>query len=430
MNRRLMILSGALALSACPALAQRGASKVVVAQAVSREMEATVTLVATVEPFRRSRVAAELPGLVLNMPGRQGDRIEAGGLICQLDDRTLVLRLAEEQAKLDSLRARHEELLAGTRRLEIERLTAIFEEAVADFERWDFELNRVKSLYQERDSNAKEYQDALANFRAAERRKIGSKASLDLAIEGPRKEELARAAADVAAQQAVVDRLAGDVQRMRVRAPFSGVIVQRLSEVGEWVPAGGEVVEMIDLDSVLVRVDAPEFVLAHLRVGRPASVRIDALKRSFDGEIKHIIRQAQERARTFPVEIKVKNPEGMIASGMFARCTVPAGSPEAVVAVPKDAIVERDGVSYIAAVIPDGKGGLSGVLQPVTLGAEGPEYVAVTSGGLRPGTSVITRGTENMLPFPQPVIIVDDLGTPVATPGFAKPDHPEEEGGA
>ena len=161
-----------------------------VAEAISRKMEATVTLVATVEPVRRSRVAAELPGLVLDMPGRQGDRIEAGGMICQLDDRTLRLRLAEEQAKLDSLEARHEELLAGTRKLEIDRWTAVFDEAVANFERWEFDLERVKKLYQGRDSNDKEYQDTLASFRAAERRKIAAKASLDLAVLGPRKEEM------------------------------------------------------------------------------------------------------------------------------------------------------------------------------------------------------------------------------------------------
>ena len=429
MNRRLITLVGVLALSASSASAQWGPSKVVVAEAVSREMEATITLVATVEPIRRSRVAAELAGLVLDMPGRQGDRIEAGGMICQLDDRTLRLRLTEEQAKLDSLKARHEELLAGTRKLEIDRLTAVFDEAVANHERWAFELKRVKTLYQGRDSNDKEYQDTLASARAAERRKIASKASLDLAVLGPRKEELARAAADVAAQQAVVDRLAGDVVRMRVRAPFTGVIVQRVAEVGEWVSAGGQVVEMIDLSSVLVRVNAPEFVLPHLEVGRRATVRIDALKKSFEGTIKHIVRQAQRQARTFPVDIEVKNADGLIASGMFARGTVPAGSLEEVVTVPKDAIVERDGVVYVAIIIPDGKGGQSGILQAVTLGAEGRDFVAVTSGGLSPGTLVITRGTEDMKPFPQSVIIVDSLGTPVATPGFTEPDDHDPRGG-
>jgi len=429
MNRQLIILSSVLALSASPAPAQPGPSKVVVAQAVLREMETTITLVATVEPIRRSRVAAELAGLVLDMPARQGDRVEAGGMICQLDDRTLRLRLAEEEARLDSLKTQHEELLAGTRKLEIDRWTAVFDEAVANDERWAFELKRVKTLYQGRDSNDKEYQDTLASARAAERRKIASKASLDLAVLGPRKEKIARAVADVAAQQAVVDRLAGDVDRMRVRAPFSGVIVARVAEVGEWVPAGGQVVEMIDLSSVLVRVDAPEFVLPHLEVGRRATVRIDALKRSFDGTIKHIVRQAQAQARTFPVDIEVKNPDGLIASGMFARGTVPAGSPGEVVTVPKDAIVERNGVVYVATVIPDGKGGQSGVLQAVTLGAEGRDYVAVTSGRLRPGALVITRGTENMFPFPTSVIIVDSLGTPVATPGFADPDDHDSRGG-
>ena len=128
------------------------------------------------------------------------------------------------------------------------------------------------------------------------------------------------------------------------------------------------------------------------------------------------MRQADRTARTFPVEVEVANPEGALAGGMFAKVTVPAGAPHRTVAVPKDAVVERDGISHVGVVVPGHQGGTAGVLVPVTVGMAVGHRIAITSGNIRPGTSVITRGTERILPFPAPIEIVDEMGTPVASP--------------
>ena len=90
------------------------------------------------------------------------------------------------------------------------------------------------------------------------------------------------------------------------------------------------------------------------------------------------------------------------------------------VAVPKDAIVERDKIVYVAKLIPGSQGGIAGILSPVTVGAEvigphGVPYIAITSNNVQPGTQVITRGTERILPFPIPVEVVDELGVRVKT---------------
>ncbi len=405
-------------LGASPAVAQMPVNKVVVAQAEVRESPATVTVVGTVHPVRRSRVSAEIGGLIESMPVRQGDVVKKGQVLCELKKDTLSLRLAEEEARLAQLKARHEELLAGTRKEDLARLKAILDEAVADFERWTFEMERVRKLYEGRDSNAKEYNDTMTEYRRAERRKIAAQASYDLALAGPRKEVIAQAAHAVAQQQAVVDRIKTDLDKTVIRAPFAGAVVDRPVEVGEWIDVGDPVVEMVDLRTVLVRVNVPETAFPYLSVGSPSGVWIDALQRRFAGTVKHIMPQADPNAHTFPVEVEVDNRDGLLASGMFARVTLPGGPKEEVVAVPKDAVVERHGVTYVGTVMPgrDGKG-MMGMLMPVTLGIEvDNEWIAVTGGGLRAGMPVVVRGTERILPFPTPVEIVDERGTPVAMP--------------
>jgi len=300
--------------------------------------------------------------------------------------------------------------------------------AIAEHERQRLEMARVERLYEGRDSNAKELYDTRANLRVAEEEMNAARASYDLGVAGPRREEIARAAHEVAAQQAIVERLESDLEKMSIRAPFSGPITERKVEVGEWISVGGEIAELIDLGSVLVRVDVPESAFFYVRPEQPVRVKLDALKESVTGRIRHIIRQANPQARTFPIEIEIDNSKGRLAAGMFARATVPAGPDEKVVAVPKDSIVQREGVSYIATTMPGQQGGMMGMLMGVTVGADVEDWIAITSGNVRPGMTVITRGNEQIMPFPTPVQIVDERGTPIAMPEGGTPQ--EAPGGA
>ncbi|MBU0717487.1 MAG: efflux RND transporter periplasmic adaptor subunit, partial [Planctomycetes bacterium] len=224
---------------------------------------------------------------------------------------------------------------------------------------------------------------------------------------------IARAAYEVAEQQAVVDRLESDLRKTSVVAPFAGYVTAREVESGEWLANGDVVVEIIDLSSVLVRVDVPEFGLAYVAQGDAARVKIDALQRTFDGRIKHIIRQADAAARTFPIEIELDNRESLLAGGMFARAVVAGGPKGPAVAVPKDAIVEQGGVAHVAMIVPGQQGGVAGVLSGVTVGADVGDWITIISGNVLPGMQVITRGNEHIQPFPTPVQIVDDRGIPV-----------------
>ncbi len=394
-------------------------ARVVIDQAKLMDAPTITTLVGTVYASRVSNVASEIEGIVASMPVRQGDRVEAGGLLCKLNDEALSFRVAEEKSLLESRRAQYEELIAGTRVEELTRLKALLDEAESNYDRWTFEMNRVRRLFEGHDANEKELKDTRAEFLAAERRKIAAEAVYHQAVSGPRKETISRARYEVAAQQAVVHRFESDLAKTTILAPYTGYITKRLTEQGEWVTTGGTVVELVDLSRVLVRVDAPEALLPFLTVGSPARVWIDALGRSFHGSIKHIIRSADLSARTFPIEIEVENQDSLLASGQFARVNLPAGKSEPTVTVPKDAIVERSGVTYVGVIMPGHEGGMSAVLQPVTVGADVGEWVAISSDNLRPGTQVVTRGTERILPFPRDVVIVDSSGTPVASP--AKP---------
>ncbi len=418
MNRRRWIGVITLCASCASAVAQPAPTRVAVATAQIRELPTSTTLVGTVEPGTRSLIATEVAGIVREMPVRQGDYVEHDAVICKLDDNAVQLQLRQAQARLANLKAQLAELEAGTRNTELERLKAMYDSALAEVDRWKFERERIRGLYGEAQSNQKEVYDTNASYLTAEAMMHAAKAQYDEGVEGPRSETIEQARQAVAEQEAVVAILERDLNETAIRAPFSGHVVHREAEVGQWIDKGDTVVELVDLSTVLVNVDAPEKAIPFVQVGNPVVVSIDALQDQFAGAVKHVIPQADEAARTFPVEVEVKNDRHVLKAGMFARATLRTGPDQSTVVVPKDAISRTMGAAYVAMIGPGGEGATMAYPTPVTVGLDVDDWIAVTSGNLAPGTQVVVRGNEMitlmMAPAPVEIIEVDGMAVPTA----------------
>ncbi len=387
------------------AFAQFGPTKVVTAKVVRQPMQLTLTLVGTVEPRTRSLIGSEVAGLVEAMPARQGNHVAKGDLLCKLAQDMLGAELESAQARLQTLEAELLELQNGTRAEDLARLKANLDSTNAWVERWSFELDRIKRLKGVDFANQREYQDALSEHLSAVGTQKAAQAEYDKAIAGPRTEVVAQATHAVAQQRAIVKRAELDFQKARILAPFDGFVVARHAEVGNWLQVGGSVVELADISSVLVRVNAPESVIPFAKIDAPVAVKIDAMKKRYNGKIKHVIPQADATARTFPVEVEVLNPNFDLKAGMFARVTVPAGGEVMTTAVPKDALIENDGTVYVAMII-DGEQGKMAIPVPVTLGSDQGDLIAITSNNLPPDATIAIYGNER-LTYPQPVIPID-----------------------
>ena len=202
-----------------PAYAQPE-SKVLLGEAQYKELPATSRLVGSVRPNRVSLIGAEVAGLVAVLPVREGDYLKKGELLCQLKADILRLELQAANNKLESLKA-------------------AVDAALADLERWKLEKERIESLQNSRQANVKEVYDTLAEFLIAQNK-------------------VREAKQDVAEQEALVDLKKTEIGMTKIVAPFDGYITELHTEVGQWLQRGGQVVEMIDLETVLVRVDVPE----------------------------------------------------------------------------------------------------------------------------------------------------------------------------
>jgi RND family efflux transporter MFP subunit len=373
MHHRLRILAAAaLALALLiplPARAQEGGGPppalVETAEVVQRRVETKLTLAGTAEPHRLITLAAQVEGVAVKGEVEEGDRVEQGQVVLRLDDEKLAIRLDQARAQL----AEAEALLAQAER----------------------DLNRKAALHKARSVPLKELEDAQSAVDAQ------------------------RAAVRRWRQQ--VRLLQSDLADTRIRAPRSGVVISRLAYQGEWVTKGGPVLELNVLDPLKVVVPVPERHLPALRVGQEVPLTADALPgRRFTGRIAAIIPSGDVKSRTFPVQIRLENPEMEIKPGMLVRATLEVGQPHQALLIPKDALVISQ-TGYSVFLVADG------AARPVQveLGSAYGGMVEI-KGELSPGQQVVTTGNERLFPG-QPVNIAPPGGS------AGEPAEPSPDGG-
>ena len=204
-------------------------------------------------------------------------------------------------------------------------------------------------------------------------------------------QDLRNKAFELARAETRLSGLQAQVENLLVRAPFSGHIVRTFTEVGEWVGRGGEIAQVISIDTVRVIVEVPENHVPQLSLGDSVAIVVDALGSDpIAGLVTAVSAEGYAASRTFPVVVEAANPEGRMLGNMSARVRFRIAQARASLLVHKDALVSgpEGQVVYLAR---DGKA----LSRPVETGLAHQGYVAVT-GELAPGDLTVVRGNERL----------------------------------
>ena len=123
----------------------------------------------------------------------------------------------------------------------------------------------------------------------------------------------ARSDRDAAEAELTLARAAMD--RLELKAPFSGLVDTVDVEMGEWVQSGASVATILSLDPIIVRAEVSELDIANVAPGSKAFMTlVDGTK--MEGLVRFVAREASAATRTFPVEIALPNPGALIPAGM------------------------------------------------------------------------------------------------------------------
>ncbi|MCA9122555.1 MAG: efflux RND transporter periplasmic adaptor subunit [Planctomycetaceae bacterium] len=328
---------------------------VIVVPVIQREVSAGQTFVGAVVPPRRSIIGSAVDGRVSALYVDAGDPVgppkaddmgtERGQPVAQLLTDTISIEIAAAQAEMLLRKHELEEMEAGSRPEEIAEAKARLgaAQAVKDFAKARYE--RTKALFnQSNTASLDELEQALSASIAADQNEAAAKATADLALAGPRHEEIQQARARLAMATEHVNHLESQKAKYTLRAPFEGYVVAKHTEVGAWVSRGDPVAEVIEVDPIEIDVTVPEAYVAHVRIGAHAQIHVDAVPdQEFTGRVARIVPDADLRSRTFPVKVRLANPKNedgyALKSGMLARVTLAIGPPTQALLVPKDSLV-------------------------------------------------------------------------------------------
>ena len=204
-----------------------------------------------------------------------------------------------------------------------------------------------------------------------------------------------------------------------VRSPFSGIITDRLVEVGNLVNANDVVFRTADLDPLLARIYVPEKDIGQVRPGQSVRINVEGSDQTHTGRVSLISPIVDPESGTVKVTVEIRDRMGALRPGMFTTVNLVIAIQENVLQVEKKALVAEAEGSY-AFLFLDG----TAEKRLLEIGIAEGDYVEVLS-GLSDGDSIITVGQEG-LRNGAPVRIAGQI--PPAAEGMG--DGPAEMGGS
>ncbi len=188
-----------------------------------------------------------------------------------------------------------------------------------------------------------------------------------------------------------------DLAQTRIVAPFSGKVVSRMINLGETVTPGRDCFRVDDFDPLLARVYFPERDQNRVRVGQTAELSLDAQPgQTFAAKVTIVNPTVDRTNGTFKVTLEVKDKDGRLRPGSFARVRLTSGSFADAIVLPKKALVTEDGDSYVFKAQGDSVnrvavnvGAISGDTAQILGGlTAGEKVVTVGQGGLKQGSRI------------------------------------------
>lgn len=202
--------------------------------------------------------------------------------------------------------------------------------------------------------------------------------------------DVAEASADEAAARVAV--LEAAIAKKVIRAPFDGRLGIRAVNLGEYLNAGAEVVNLQDLSVVDVYFSLPQRYLSLLATSQKVMIQADAYQGEvFEGELTAIEPAVNSSARMVEALATLVNPDISLRPGMFVDVRVVLPSEKAVVAVPRPAVYSQSYGSSIFVVVSDDEGGKIVEERIIRLGESRGDYVEII-GELAAGEEVATSG--------------------------------------
>jgi len=239
-------------------------------------------------------VGFKIAGRIVSLTVQEGDWVDKGKVLSRLDDEDLNQRLELARATLRSSHARLDKLLAGSRPEELREAEAGLQQAQYDLENKQAHYGRMKSLF-ERGVVPREILDnAETGYKIARAALQKATEHYQLVKEGPRKEDIEDAKAQVEQARASLKLTETQLSYTVLYSPISGIVLVKSGEMGEVVNPGTSILTLADIEKVWLKAYIPETELTRIKWGQEVLVTTDLRpQKVYKGKISFISSQAE-----------------------------------------------------------------------------------------------------------------------------------------
>jgi RND family efflux transporter MFP subunit len=351
------------------------------AAVVPRDLTDGIEVIGSLAPRQQADIKSEISGRIAEVAVLEWSAVKQGQPLARIDTSELEVALHKSQAAVIAAEANRETARASSRTAGM----GLAEAKVAT-DRAQRELDRLRSLKESGLATQQALDEARSLRESSEARLAALQAQIDAAESQVR---LAEAQLTVARDE--VRQVEARLAKAVIRAPFDGVVAERLVNVGEVVGEMQKVIFRVVDNRVLdLTAQVPARLSSALRVGLPLTFTADTLPgRVFSGTVKHINPAVSEFDRSVRFSADVPNPDSELRGGIFVRGTIETGRHPGALLVPRGALLAWDTAAQTAAVFVV-EGGAARRREVRTGGARGDEVVIAA--GLAPGERVVTRG--------------------------------------
>jgi RND family efflux transporter MFP subunit len=258
-----------------------------------------VRFTGTTQPIEQTIVKSRVAGRLADVLVREGDRVTEGQVLARFETTELQARVNERQSALEAARA--------------------------------------DARWTARDRNDKE---TLAS------RNIVSQSAADLA-----RATAENRASMVAVAEAQLDVAKKNLADAEVKAPFDGVVGERLANQGESLPIDGRILTLLDTSHVEIAAQMPAADVVRMKVGQRATVTLEGFgDRTFSGQITRISPTTQAGSRSIPVYVEIVDRHEALRGGLFGTGSVTVMEKGHALAVPAASIRKDEEGDYVLAV--------------------------------------------------------------------------------
>jgi len=362
-----------------------------VAKAEKETIAAPVTAVGTIWPREKADVGAKISAQIKSMSLLKNKLVRAGEVIAVLESRDLQAQRAEAVAALNEARANERSLVTGT----IPKTNAEDQKALNDARA---KVNNARATYERRRAlydkggiSKKDLEASQLDLTTAEDELRLEEQTVALRAQSLNPNDRALAAARTAQAQQHLATLDAQLSYATIRSPITGIVTDQFQYEGEFASAGGKLVTIADMSTVIVKAPFSDTAVTQVKTGDTVTViPTDTSAEEMHGQVTLLSRSSDAANRTVEVWVTLGNGDGKLRANGAAQVTIAANSKNDAVVVPASAVtLETSNANEGTVMVVDDQNVAHET--KVTIGIRTPDKIEIVE-GLKGGETVVIEG--------------------------------------